>query len=426
VSAELDIAVLNAGTVHTMRGPVPRRGREMLDTGAVRGAAVGVKDGRIAYVGPEDGLEAAGFRIGPRTEVLDAAGGDVIPGFVDSHTHLIWLGDRRGEFAEMLKGRSYADITAAGGGINTTVRGTRHAALEELESAGFERAMRMLAHGTTALEAKSGYALETEGELKMLEAAARVAARTPQIVEHTFLGAHLVPYDYRGRKAEYVRLVVEEMLPRAAEQGIARFNDVFLEFNAFDREETRLILEEGKKLGLIPKLHADELSDMDGAALAVELGAASCDHLEYTNEEGMRALARSDTVATLMPGTSFFLNLPSHAPFGKFYEHGCAVALATDFNPGTSPSLTMQGAFALGVLALRMPVEAALCAATVNGAFSLRIHDRTGSIEPGKRADLVVLGGSVTDVAYHWGENHARYVVCGGRKAAEGGRIVLQ
>ncbi|MFA4987631.1 MAG: imidazolonepropionase [Candidatus Brocadiia bacterium] len=413
----LDLLITNTGTVHTMTGPAFRRGVEMLDTSPLVGGVVGIRDGMIAFVGSRASLENSSFSIGPSTVQVDARGGDVIPGFVDSHTHTIWLGDRRRDFADLLKGVSYSEITARGGGINTTVRATRGATVEQLVEGATGRLQRMLDYGTTSVETKSGYALDTEGELRMLEAADRLRASTKQNLVITFLGAHLVPFDYKDRRGDYVRLVLDEMLPQVASQGHARFNDVFMEHNAFSSDETRAILSRGSDLGLRPRLHCDELSETGGAGLAVELGASSCDHLEYISDAGIAALADSHTVATLMPGTSFYLNLPRHAPFRKLYDAGCIIALATDFNPGTSPSLSMQGAFALAVLLLRMPIEVALCACTVNAAYSLGLENAVGTIEEGKRADIVVLKGSVSDMAYAWGENHCAHVICAGESA---------
>ncbi len=410
----LDLLVINTGTVHTCAGAFPRRGTQMLDTAPVKGAVVACVGEEIAYIGPQEGLERAGLCIGSDTLVLDANGGDVVPGFVDSHAHVIWLGDRRPEFAEMLRGVSYAEITARGGGINTTVRATRDAPVRDLVATGLDRLNRMLAFGSTTVESKSGYALTLEGELRMLEAGALLEQMTPQNLVHTFLGAHLIPSEYKNDRKGFVDLVVDQMLPAVVGQGIAQFCDVFMEFNAFNRAETERILRTAMAMGLKPRLHADELSDTGAAALAVELGAASCDHLEYISDESIRLLASSGTVATLMPGVSFYLNMESHAPFKRLYEAGCAIAVATDFNPGTSPSLSIQGAFAVAVLGMRMPVEAALIAITSNAAYSLGIHDRVGSLEPGKRADIVVLKGTPVDMAYHWGENAAAAVICSG------------
>ncbi len=421
----LDVLITGAGLVHTMKGPVPRRREGMLNTGAVRSADIGIVGDKIVFVG-DIKTDGAGFTVGSNTHVIDAKGADVIPGFVDSHTHLVWAGDRRGEFADLLRGKTYEQITAEGGGINTTVRATRRASFDTLVESGLDRSLRMLAYGTTTIEAKSGYALDTEGELRTLAATHHLRSLTPQHFFLTFLGAHLVPFDYKDRRDDYVKLLTDVMIPRVAEQGYAQFCDVFMEHNAFNADETRRIVNSAKEHGLKPRIHADEFTDMGGGALAVSLGAASCDHLERISQSSIEAIAASDTVATLMPGTSFYLNLPSHAPFKKLYDANCAIALATDFNPGSSPSLSMQGAFALGVLALRMPVEAALTASTINAAYSLGADGQVGSIEAGKRADIVILRSSIVDIAYHWGENSAAYVFCAGKCVAKGGIVDLQ
>ncbi|GAB4156039.1 MAG: imidazolonepropionase [Planctomycetota bacterium] len=412
---KVDILLKGAGTVHTCSGAAPKRRDSLLDTGSVKGGVIAVVGDRIAFVGIEEELVLAGLTISNETTVLDCRGGDVVPGFVDSHTHLIWEGDRKPEFARLLRGESYESITAEGGGINTTVSATRNASLDQLVASGRNRLKRMLEYGTTTVESKSGYALNTEGEMRLLEAMKVLMDESPQTIVPTFLGAHLVPREYSDNREEYVRILLDEMLPRVASLGYVRFNDVFMERGAFNRAETERILRRGIQLGLRPRLHADELSDTGAAALAVELGSASCDHLECISDESIALLAGSSTVATLMPGTSFYLNLPSHAPFRKLFEAGCAIALATDFNPGTSPSLSLQGAFTLAVLEMRMPIEAALNAMTINAAYSLGLDSEVGSIEVGKRADLVILKSTPVDMAYHWGENAVAAVVCGGR-----------
>ncbi|MDZ7815893.1 MAG: imidazolonepropionase [Planctomycetota bacterium] len=419
----IDVLIRNIGTVHTCAGRKCRRGSEMLDTSPVEEAVIAVSEDRILYIGPENEIGELKHGITDRTVVVNARANDVIPGFVDSHTHLIWHGDRTGEFARMLRGESYEDITAEGGGINTTVRATRQASLESMVFFGQQRLNRMLAHGTTSVECKSGYALETESELRMLEAVHILRERTPQLLFSTFLGAHLVPEEYVDEREEYVALVIDEMIPAVAAQGYADFCDVFMEHNAFNASETERILRAGIKHGLRPRLHADELSNTGAAALAARLGAASCDHLECISDNSLFALAKSNTVATLMPGVSFYLDLSSHAPFRQLYEAGCIIALATDFNPGTSPSLNMQGTFALGVLQMRMPVEVALTASTINAAYALDAEEETGSLEVGKRADIVVLDCSLPEMPYHWGENHAAEVICGGNLVEAGDLI---
>lgn len=379
-------------------------------------AALVAEDGAIRWLGPEPALPSA---LREDAATLDAAGRSVIPGFVDSHTHPVFAGRRAREFAARVAGHdSYAALLARGeGGILATVAATRAASQADLDAELGTRAATMLAHGTTTFEAKSGYGLSVRDEARSLEAVARLAAAFPGTVVPTFLGAHAIPADYRGEADRYVDLVVDEMLPACA--PLARYCDVFCDQGAFTVAQTRRILERATTLGLGLRLHADEIAAIGGAELAAELGCASADHLIQITPRGMEALAGAGVVATLLPGTSFCLAHGHHAPARALVAAGVELALATDCNPGTCFTENMQLAITFACVNLRLTVEEALRAATLGGARALRLQDQVGSLEVGKRADLVVLAArDYAEVPYHFGVNLATVVVAGGRIAS--------
>ena len=391
-------------------------GRTALRGAAMRGLRVHEKsvivvDGdRFAYVGPEADMPA--LRI---DEDFDARGATAIPGFVDSHTHIPFAGFRESEFNRRLQGESYVDIAASGGGIASTVRATRAASEEELVENVLARAATMARYGTTTAEAKSGYGLSLEHELKQLRAIRSAAARSPVRLVPTCLAAHEFPRDDEA----WVETIVERILPAVAREGLAVFNDAFVERGVFTREQGETVLRAGLAHGLTPRLHADELSDTDGAALAAELGAASADHLMYVSERGIDALAASGTVANLLPATSFFLMSPRYAPARALIDKGAIVSLSTDCNPGSSMTESMQTVVQLATLQMKMTVEESLTAATLNGAHSLGLAAETGSIEPGKRADFVLLDApSYLHLVYHFGVNLVSAVFRDGQRVA--------
>ena len=351
---------------------------------------------------------------------LDGRGGTLVPGFVDPHTHLPWAGSREEEFAQRLAGRSYQEIAAAGGGILSTVRATRAAGEEELAALVRRRMDRMLAWGTTTAEAKSGYGLTRADELKQLRAIARAAADHAVDLVPTLLAAHEVPPEHRGARERYLDLVCEEIVPAAAEAGLARFCDVFCEHGVFTVEESRRVLAAGARHGLLPRLHADEFVDSGAAALAAELGALSADHLMAVSPQGIEALAAAGVTAVLLPGTSFFLMKHVWAPARRLVEAGVPVALATDCNPGSSFTESMPMILTLAVFELRLSIEEALTAATLNAACSLGLGAEVGSVEEGKRADLVLLDApNLLHLAYHYGINPVAAVVKDGRLVHE-------
>jgi imidazolonepropionase len=358
-------------------------------------------EGRIVAVGGrapvERALTAEGYQLG-RFATLDARGGTVTPGLVDAHTHLLFAGSREGELVLRQRGADYLEILAAGGGILSTVEATRAATSEELEAHGRRWLDQMLVNGTTTIEAKSGYGLDLPTELRLLEIAHRLGEEGPIDVLPTWLGAHAVPPEFRSRPdgtEAYVRSVIEDQLPGVAAQGRARFADVFCEAGVFSADQSRRILEAAARYGLAPRLHADELAPSGGAELAAEIGALSADHLAAPSEEGIDRLARAaaaghPVVATLLPATTWYLMHEHPAPARTFVERGVPIALASDFNPGTSPTPSLPLVMTVACLELRLTPSEALAAVTINAAHALGLGDEIGSLEPGKAADLVV------------------------------------
>ncbi|HVR99259.1 MAG TPA: imidazolonepropionase [Thermoanaerobaculia bacterium] len=409
-----DLWIHNLAELATPEGSEPRRGADQGRVRRVRDAEVVCRDGRIVFAGPAEERRRL-FGEPEGCERLDGRGGTLVPGFVDPHTHLPWAGSREEEFAARLAGKTYQEIAAAGGGILSTVAATRRAGEDELAGRVRRRLDLMLAHGTTTAEAKSGYGLTLDDELKQLRAIRRASREHPVDLVPTLLAAHEVPPEWRHDRGRYVDLVCEEIVPAAAEQGLARFCDVFCEHGVFSAEESRRVLEAGIRHGLAPRLHADEFEDSGGAELAAELGALSADHLIAVSPRGVEALARSGVTAVLLPGTSFFLMKHRYAPARRLVEAGVPVALATDCNPGSSHTESMPMVFVLAVFELGLSIEESLTAATLNSACCLGLGGEIGSIEPGKWADLVLLDApNLLHLAYHYGINPVAAVVKGG------------
>ena len=410
-----DLLIEGLAEVATPRGTTPRRGPEQGRVERLRGAEVLCRDGRIAFVGPAEERRRA-FGELPDAPRLDGRGGTLVPGFVDPHTHLPWAGSREEEFAQRLAGVSYQEIAAAGGGILSTVRATRAAAEDELVALVHRRLDRMLAWGTTTAEAKSGYGLSLPAELKQLAAIRRAAATHPVDLVPTLLAAHEVPPEHRADRERWVDEICAEIVPATAAAGLAQFCDVFCEHGVFTVDESRRVLAAGAAHGLLPRLHADEFVDSGGAALAAELGALSADHLIAVSPRGIEALAASGVTAVLLPGTSFFLMKHAYAPARRLIEAGVPVALATDCNPGSSHTESLPMVLVLAVFELRLAIEEALTAATLNAACCLGLGEEVGSIEVGKRADLVLLDApNLLHLAYHYGINPVAAVVKDGR-----------
>ena len=400
---------VNAAQVVTCAGPPrARRGEELRDAGVLSGAAVAVEGARIAAVGNEDALR----RTYSDAEVIDCGRGVLLPGLVDSHTHAIF-GKARFEEQEMrAAGYDYMDIARRGGGIHASVRDLRSRSEDELVALALPRLRRLASYGATTVEVKSGYGLTLDDELKSLRAIQRLQGLLPLRLVPTFLGAHEIPLEWRGTpegRADYVDLIVKEMIPRVVEGGLAQFADVFCEPGVFTLEETRAVLSAARAAGLRLKLHADELRPSGGAELAAQLGATSADHLAAISEPGVRALAASVTVATMLPGTMLFLGKERQAPARALIDGGAAVALATDFNPGTSPTPNFPLILALAVSQLHLSVSEAVIAATVNGAAALALAEETGQLAPGYSADLALFDiEDVRELPYWYGDRRCR------------------
>ena len=399
-----DLLFVNASQVVTCAGPArARKGNEMREAGILKNAAVAVSDGRIAMMGAASDLENAYSN----AEVVDCRGCVLTPGLVDSHTHAVFGKGRFEEHEMRAEGLGYMEIAGQGGGIHASVRDFRGRSEQELYDLAVPRLRELASYGTTTVEIKSGYGLSVDDELKALRVIGRLAERQPLRIIATWMGAHEIPTDYRGsdeRRADYIDLLVNELLPKVVEQGVARFADVFCEPGVFTIDESRRILEASRKAGLGLKLHADELKPAGGAELAASLKATSADHLAAISEKGISALAKSDTVATLLPGTMLFLGKAKQAPARALIDAGAAVALATDFNPGTSPTVNFPLMLTLGVSQLRMSLSEALTAATVNGAAALGLAGETGQIAPGFVADLALFAiGDVRELPYWYG-----------------------
>jgi imidazolonepropionase len=418
-----DFALRRVGRLATLAGPAPRTGAAMRDLATLEGAAVAAAGGRIAWVGADAAFDAA-VRMAPGADTLDAAGAAVVPGLVDPHTHLAFAGDRDDEIRRRLAGASYQEIAAEGGGIVRTVEATRSASVEELAGLVAARLDEMLLCGTTTAEVKSGYGLETGAEIRSLEAIRVAASRHPATVVPTFLGAHEVPREHRGDRGRYVDLLVEEMIPAVAERRLAVFADVFCEEGVFTVEESRRILLAAREHGLKLRIHADELAATGGAELAGELGARSADHLVFVSERGMRALAEASCAATLLPAAAFYLRLGRFAPARGLIAAGAPVALASDVNPGGGLSPSLPFAMAVGCFAMGLSLEEALAAATVNASSSLDLQGEVGSVEVGKRADLVLLRSPRLLDLVRVGVPAIRAVVKDGRVVVRDGRLV--
>lgn len=400
---------INASQIATCAGPArARRGAEARDADVRTGAAIAVEGDRIAAVGPQAELE----RTYADAERVDCRGTIITPGLVDSHTHAIFGAPRYAEQELRAAGVGYMEIAAKGGGIHASVRDVRARDEDELTALARARLMRIASYGTTTVEVKSGYGLTVEDELKMLRVIRRLRSELPIRLVPTWLGAHEIPQEYRGSpsaRASYVNILTGDMLQRVTAERLATFADVFCEPGVFTIEESRRILDAARRAGLALKLHADELEPAGGAELGAELGAASADHLAAISERGIQALARSSTVATLLPGTMLFLGRASQAPARALLDAGAAVALATDFNPGTSPTVNFPLILSLAVSQLRMSVAEALNGATVNGAAALNLADRVGQIAPGFSADLAIFeADDVRELPYWYGDRRCR------------------
>jgi imidazolonepropionase len=410
------LAIINCKQLVTLAGPKrPRVGPELCDLGIIADGALLVRAGRIECAGKRDAVEPL---ISGDCEVVDAGGRVVLPGFVDAHTHPVFAGTRVDEFEQRAGGMTYQEIAARGGGIQSTVRATRAAAIDDLIAAGKRYAQWFLRGGTTTVEAKSGYGLSLEDELKILRAVRSLDKDTPLRFVPTFLGAHDIPPEYRSRRSAYVSLLIDEMLPRVAQEKLAEYCDVFCENKVFTTEEAWKILSAARCQGLGLRIHADQLSLSGGAKLAAELGAVTADHLEHTDTEGITALKSAGVQPVLLPGSVYALGSSQYPRAREMIDAGLAVVLATDFNPGSSPTPSMLMVLSLASTHLRMSPAESISAATINAAYSLGRGHQLGSLEPGKIADFVVHDcDDYRELAYFFGVEHAWQVYCSGEVA---------
>lgn len=404
-----DVLITGCAELLTLRGSAPRRGLALGDLGIIRDAALLIRNGRIAAIGTRRRIES--LRESRRARKLDLGGCVVLPGFVDSHTHLIHAAARAAEYEQRISGASYEEIARAGGGIHNSAHKLRGASSGDLKHRALAHLAKFAAHGTTTLEAKSGYGLTWESERKILMILRELEREQPLDIARTFLGAHVVPREYRNRAGKtpeaYVELICHQWLPRVAEESLAEFCDVFCDLGAFTVAQSRKILTAARACGLGLRLHAEQLARTGAAKLAVEMHAASADHLEKVSAGDIRALAHSNVTCTLLPGCCFHLGLAHYGPARKLIEAGAIVAIATDFNPGTSPTLSMPMILSLACTQMRMTPAEVIAAATINAAYSLGRHDCIGSLEVGKFADLAAFDvDDYREIPYYFGVNH--------------------
>jgi imidazolonepropionase len=415
-----DFLIHNTSELLTCAGPAPRCGAAQGDAGSIAHGVVAAERGAIVFVGTKSEWHRHGQLTGDAA-VIDARGGAVVPGFVDAHTHVIFAGDRRDELRRRLSGATYADIAAAGGGIVSTVRATRAAAIDDLARETRRRLDEMLRCGTTTCEAKSGYGLTTDAEIKMLRVLRDLNREHAIDISATFMGAHEIPMEFRDHRRAYLDLLVHEMIPAVAAEQLAEWCDVFCEAGVFTPEESREILEAARQAGLKLRIHADELGASGGSQVAADLAVRSADHLIFVDESGARRFAECGVVATLLPIASFYLKLGRFAPARMLIAHGVPVALATDVNPGAGFSPALPFAMTLACFGMGLTFEEALVGATINGAYSIDRHASRGSLEVGKRMDAVVVGGPAIDLI-RVGVDTIRTVIKGGHIVAGEGQ----
>lgn len=403
--------IINANEVITVAGTSPKTKEAMSHIGVLTNTAILIDGERIIAVDTLERLKAGHPELMTNAERIDASGKIVLPGFVDCHTHLVHGGTRENEFQMRLEGSTYMEIMNAGGGIHNTTSRTQEASFDELYDKAARNLDKFLLHGITTVEAKSGYGLNWETEHKQLLVTKKLNETHKVDLVSTFMGAHAVPKEYKGNKDAFVDLIIDEMLPRVAEEGLAEFNDVFCEHGVFTPEQSRRILEAGKKLGLIAKIHADEIEPYEGAELAAEVGAISAEHLLVASDAGIEAMAKAGTIGVLLPGTAFFLR----APFARgrlMIDSGVPIAISTDFNPGSSPTINLQFIMNLACMNMGMTMEEVITATTLNAACAINRGHLVGSIEAGKQADLVILDvANYKQMQYFYGMNHVHSVI---------------
>ncbi|WP_088052693.1 imidazolonepropionase [Virgibacillus dakarensis] len=419
------VFVKNAAQLITMKGHTdkPAKKDNMSQLNVIENGSLLAKDGKILAVAKHEAIAQDYQELIAEAEHIDAINKIVTPGLIDPHTHLVHAGTRESEYAMRLKGKSYMEIMNAGGGIHATTKATKQASFDQLYEESKQRLDTFLEYGVTTVEAKSGYGLSLEHELKQLEVAKKLNADHPVDIVSTFMGAHAVPVDERDNPDTFVDRVVNEMIPEVARKGLATFNDVFCERGVFTPEQSRRILNAGKAHGLIPKIHADEIEPYGGAELATEVGAISADHLLKASDEGIKQMAESGVIGVLLPGTAFFL-MAEFAQARKMIDNGVPVALSTDANPGSSPTLSLQFIMNLGCLKMGMTPEEVLTATTINAAHAIGCADSVGSLEAGKKADIAIFNvPNYLMLSYKYGMNHIDTVVKGGKSVVLGKQL---
>jgi len=406
----MELLIRNAKEVVTVSasGKPVKIGSEMRNLCVIKNGSIFVRDGIIEWVGRETDRTIEPSR---EATILDASEKVALPGFADSHTHLVFAGSRENEFALRAEGKTYQEIAEAGGGIWSTVKEVRLATKKELKRAAEKRLDEMMKHGTTTVEIKSGYGLDMDNEIKMLEVINELEKEHYMTVVPTFLGAHAIPPEFGNNGGAYVRFLLDKLIPYVGRKQLAKFSDVFCEQGYFNALQGEHLLNEGRKFGMRPKVHADELSPCRGAELAAKVGAISADHLEHVSSKGIDALKESGVVATMLPGVSFFLG-HQYAPARKLIDAGVLVALASDFNPGSCMSYSMPMMMTIACTQMKMTPEEAITASTLNGAAALGISEKVGSIERGKQADIAIYDiPNYRYLPYHFGTNHLWKVI---------------
>ena len=410
--------IKNISSLCTMQGEnkLFRIRKEMQNVGEIKNGAIIFSD-KIEWTGTTNEVNnyIANNNI-VIDNIIDATGKTLIPGFCDCHTHIVFAGNRADEFARRLRGATYQEIAAEGGGILRTMTATRNATIDELKETGRKLALSAMKYGTTSIEIKSGYSLNLEGELKQLRAIKELKEELPLNIRSTFMAAHDFPPEYKNNRQQYIDIIINEMLPKIAEEKLADYCDAFIDKGYYTTEEARHIFEVAIKLGLKVRTHSDELADVGAAGFSADIGAISADHLLFASDESISKMAKSGTVATMMPATAYFIKMP-YAPARKMIDAGCITALATDCNPGSSFTENMQLVLSLAAINMGMTAEEALTAATINSARAMEFSDITGSLDIGKYADLLLCNcSSYVDIFYHFGINHIENVWIKGKK----------
>ena len=409
----MNILITNASQLITLKGPAKARaGKEADELSIIKNGALAINGEKILAVGTTEEIKANYTS----DEIIDASNKVVMPGFVDPHTHPVFVHTRENEFEMRIKGKTYVEISQSGGGIRSSIEDVRKATEDELYKLAEKRIRRMISNGTTTLEAKSGYGLSTDSELKMLKVIRKLNDNLPVDIVPTFLGAHEFPLEYKDNHTEYIRILKEEMIPEVKKQDLAEYCDIFTEEHVYNIQQSRDILNCAKELGFKIRMHADEIKPLGGAELAAEVGAVSADHLGAASDVGIAAMKEAGVIAVLLPGTIFSLGMKSYARARDMIDSGLSVALATDYNPGSCNCDSMQFILTLACLQMKMTVAEAITAATINAAYSLEMGNEIGSLEPGKNADILIMDmPSYKFLPYHFGSNNVQTIIKNGK-----------